>query len=175
MSPIFELRSRIAEMASGIADLECQLAELRERKRRLDGELQAIIHPILTIPVEITAEILCHAAAGSPIKRILALTSVCQCALWRSVALSTPRLWNAYYHDARSRHRDPVNLLQLWLSRSGNLPLSISVDVFDDRERILALLARHIARWHQVDLCGMRSCECEALENLKEVLPSLVL
>ncbi|KAJ7051559.1 hypothetical protein C8F01DRAFT_1066719, partial [Mycena amicta] len=168
-----DLRSRIAHADICIAELERQLTELCAHKTQLEAELQAIVYPILTIPAEITAEILCHAAADSSIKRILALTSVC--ALWRSVALSTPRLWNASYHAARSRHRDPVNLLQLWLSRSGNLPLSISVDVFDDRERMLALLTSHIARWHQVDLCGMRSCGCEALENLKEVLPSLVL
>ncbi|KAJ7061351.1 hypothetical protein C8F01DRAFT_1231219 [Mycena amicta] len=147
-----ELRSRLAETTSGIADLERQLAQLRAYKRQLDVKLRAIVYPILTIPSEITAEILCHAVADSPIEWILAATRVC--ALWRTVALSTPRMWNASYQRAWSRKKDPINLLQLWLSRSGSLPLHITLDVSQDGERVLALLARHISRWHRVELFG---------------------
>ncbi|KAJ7051603.1 hypothetical protein C8F01DRAFT_949379, partial [Mycena amicta] len=90
-----ELRSHIAEVGTRIADLERQLATLRAHETRLKDELGAIVYPILTIPAEITAEILCHAAADSKTKELIAATSVC--AVWRSVALSTPRMWNTSF------------------------------------------------------------------------------
>ncbi|KAJ7051561.1 hypothetical protein C8F01DRAFT_1237037 [Mycena amicta] len=145
-----ELRSRIAEAETGIADLEGRLAPLRAYKTQLEDELRAIVNPILTIPAEITAEILCHAVAHASIKCILAVTSAC--AVWRSIALSTPRLWNASYRSAYSRPKDPVNLLNLWLSRSGSLPLSLAIHVSDDPNRILASMTRHISRWRRIDL-----------------------
>ncbi|KAJ7051557.1 hypothetical protein C8F01DRAFT_638841 [Mycena amicta] len=168
-----ELRSHIAEVETRIADLERQLAPLRAYKTQLEDELRAIVYPILTIPAEIIAEILCHAVARASIKCILAVTSACE--VWRSIALSTPRLWNASYHSAYSRPKDPANLLKLWLSRSGRLPLNLTVFVRFDGERILAAMTKHISRWCRVDLVQRSPCGCiyGSLEGGQ--LPSLAL
>ncbi|KAJ7051639.1 hypothetical protein C8F01DRAFT_1376737 [Mycena amicta] len=167
-----QLRSQIAEAQTRIADLEHQLATLRAQETRFKTELQAIVYPILTIPAEITAEILCQAAADSVTKWLLAATSVCR--LWRNIALATPRLWNEFHSTPwlAERYRDPVSLLNLWISRSGILPLYITVSVSRDaKHRLGALMAKHISRWRRVDLTGER-CYHEVLENLPE--PSLV-
>ncbi|KAJ7051554.1 hypothetical protein C8F01DRAFT_1376671 [Mycena amicta] len=150
MSPGAVLRSRIAHVEIGIADLERQLTELCAHKTQLEAELQAIVYPILTIPAEITAEILCHAASSSQTKWLIAATSVC--ALWRSIALSTPRLWTSFSDTVQQPIGNPYNLLQLFLARSGTLPLNLTVHLDRDGELMPALMARHIARWRCVDV-----------------------
>ncbi|KAJ7051567.1 hypothetical protein C8F01DRAFT_1237044 [Mycena amicta] len=147
-----DLRSRIAHADICIAELKRQLAQLRAHRTQLKTELEAIIYPILTIPPEITAEILCHAAAGEHTDWLLVVSSVC--ARWRSIALSTPRLWTNFSETAQ--HWRPggkaFRLLQLCLSRSGSLPLNLTLHLGGDGERMLALMTRHISRWHCVDL-----------------------
>ncbi|KAJ7051850.1 hypothetical protein C8F01DRAFT_1173098 [Mycena amicta] len=154
MTPSSELRSQIAEAETRIADLERQLTELRAHETRLKAELGAIVYPILTIPAEITAEILCHVASSCRNEWLLAATSVC--ALWRSIALSTPRLWNVFNNcPGRGRpYRIPTPLLQRWLPRSGRLPLNLTVRVQFDGEHNVALaeMAKHISRWRRVIL-----------------------
>ncbi|KAJ7051606.1 hypothetical protein C8F01DRAFT_1174352 [Mycena amicta] len=161
-----ELRSQIAQAQTRIADLERQLATLRKHETRLKDELGAIVYPILTIPAEITAEILCHAAADSKTKWLLAATGVCS--LWRNIALSTPRLWSEFHGNPSSvkPFKDPASLLQHWLFRSGRLPLYITISVSRADRRLVALMAKHISRWRCVDLTGERM-----LEDLPE--PSL--
>ncbi|KAJ7051568.1 hypothetical protein C8F01DRAFT_1174252 [Mycena amicta] len=166
-----ELRSQIAEAQTRIADLEHQLTTLRAHETRLKKELGAIVYPILTIPAEITAEILCHAVADSKTKWLLAATSVCR--LWRNIALSTPRLWNNHYWP--SWYTDPAPLLQLWLSRSGRLPLNLTVFVRFDGERILAAMTKHISRWCRVDLVQKTPCGCIYGSLAGGQLPSLAL
>ncbi|KAJ7051641.1 hypothetical protein C8F01DRAFT_1339333 [Mycena amicta] len=170
-----ELRSQFAEAQARIADLERQLATLRAHETRLKGELGAIVYPILTIPTEITMEILCHAAADSVTQWLLAATSICS--LWRNIALSTPRLWSEFlwseFHSNPAYgkpFKDPASLLQHWLSRSGCVPLYITIPSNRADRRLVTLMAKHILRWRRIDLIGERLYH-ETLENLPE--PSL--
>ncbi|KAJ7051658.1 hypothetical protein C8F01DRAFT_1237095 [Mycena amicta] len=171
-----ELRSQITEAETRIADLVRQLAELRTHKTQLEAELRAIVYPILSIPAEITAEILYHAASHSETEWLLAATGVCR--LWRNIALSTPRLWTEFYSDPWCRiltHlKDRGPLLQLWLSRSGSLPLNLAVHVGLDGERILASLAKHISRWRRVNLHEGSQC-CHGALDRGQPRPSLAL
>ncbi|KAJ7166780.1 hypothetical protein C8R46DRAFT_841325, partial [Mycena filopes] len=73
-----------------------------ERRRRLTEKiaiqksLDSTVYPILTIPVELTADIFVHclpdtlAPASSTIAPML-LTRICR--QWRNIACGTPKLW----------------------------------------------------------------------------------
>ncbi|KAJ7051840.1 hypothetical protein C8F01DRAFT_1173086 [Mycena amicta] len=173
MTPSSELRSQIAEAETRIADLERQLTELRAHETRLKAELGAIVYPILTIPAEITAEILCHAAYSCRSEWLLATMSVC--ALWRSIALSTPRLWNVFNNYPGPPYKNPTPFLQRWISRAGSLPLNLTVVVRPDGEHneAVAEIAKHISRWRRVTII-QKGCRHGGLDEAQP-RPSLAL
>ncbi|KAJ7689333.1 hypothetical protein B0H17DRAFT_1180320, partial [Mycena rosella] len=65
---------------------------------------------------------------------------------WRCVALATPRLWSSFF--IRS-YRGPqvLQLLQLFLERSKNAPLSIVLKLGLPNEEIVGELVKHAERW----------------------------
>ncbi|KAJ6607828.1 hypothetical protein B0H10DRAFT_2439402 [Mycena sp. CBHHK59/15] len=96
--------------------------------------------PILTIPDEITAEILVHAAsfpshgrvAVSPSSAPLVLTQICR--HLREVALDTSALWCSLDFDFDNHHSDAADLYDVagtiaerWFSRSNDRLLSLTV------------------------------------------------
>ncbi|KAJ7735589.1 hypothetical protein B0H14DRAFT_2205974, partial [Mycena olivaceomarginata] len=85
--------------------------------------------PILLLPVEITAKIFtpCLPTLSlksrpipwpSPRAAPLLLAQICR--QWRDLSPGMPTLWTSIWFVAPSRE-----LLELWLSRAGNLPLTI--------------------------------------------------
>ncbi|KAJ7166746.1 hypothetical protein C8R46DRAFT_1271683, partial [Mycena filopes] len=67
-----------------------------EEKIAIQKSLDSIVYPILTIPVEITAEILGHCLPDTPAPpslRIAPMMLTRICRQWRNIACSTPRLW----------------------------------------------------------------------------------
>ncbi|KAJ7053361.1 hypothetical protein C8F01DRAFT_1167220 [Mycena amicta] len=131
------LRARLAEvdrnlgqLADQVARLEAQISSLRAEKIDLEREL---VYPILTLPTEITSEILIQTVAVTNPFAVLkcpsphyALTLASVCGAWRDVALSSCALWNQITLDCRHTS-DPVSIFNCWASRSGNLPLDICV------------------------------------------------
>ncbi|KAJ7166778.1 hypothetical protein C8R46DRAFT_872873, partial [Mycena filopes] len=69
---------------------------LTEEKIAIEKSLDSTVYPILTLPVEITAEIFIHClpdAPASPSVRIAPMLLARRCRQWRNIACSTPRLW----------------------------------------------------------------------------------
>ncbi|KAJ7129240.1 hypothetical protein C8R44DRAFT_533755, partial [Mycena epipterygia] len=71
---------------------------MENQLKHLQLQLDAITYPVLTIPLEITAEIFVHCLPTTrrsdvlnPEEAPLLLTHVCRA--WREIAISTPSLW----------------------------------------------------------------------------------
>ncbi|KAJ7635298.1 hypothetical protein FB45DRAFT_1026184 [Roridomyces roridus] len=99
-----------------LAELNFLIAGLTAERDALQAQSDAIVYPILSLPPETTVEIFEHCVvrrtSSSPSAAPLLLTQVCR--RWRQIALATPRLWKSV---------TPEELIKMWLSRSGNLPL----------------------------------------------------
>ncbi|KAJ6533040.1 hypothetical protein B0H19DRAFT_877038, partial [Mycena capillaripes] len=98
---------------------------LTAERQRLRAESDATVYPVLSLPPEITMGVFLRCMPSeskfrpSPIHAPLLLAQICR--QWRQIALHTPALWRCLLlEDGR-----PVELLHLWLSRCGNLPISL--------------------------------------------------
>ncbi|KAJ7653745.1 hypothetical protein B0H17DRAFT_394635 [Mycena rosella] len=85
--------------------------------------------PILAIPTEITAQIFTHCLPDSISppdfdKAPLLLGRICSD--WRAIAQDSPELWTSL---KIARPDILVELIETWLSRAGNLPLSLILEV----------------------------------------------
>ncbi|KIL58423.1 hypothetical protein M378DRAFT_86504, partial [Amanita muscaria Koide BX008] len=106
----------------------------------LTAHLHVISSPIQRLCPEILAEIFtfCIPDVTKDFRHIsswnapLLLCSVCS--LWRSLAISTRRLWQTFHFRLVEKYRfEPIDTefitsgIRTWLDRSGALPLSIRV------------------------------------------------
>ncbi|KAJ7141996.1 hypothetical protein C8R46DRAFT_576687 [Mycena filopes] len=87
--------------------------------------------------------------------RYLALSPLflCQiCQRWREIALSTPQLWSAIAIAVGRNPTAHLELLETWLARSGNCPLSFSLSDAAERPHHLQAALLHLCRWQYVVL-----------------------
>ncbi|KAJ7782563.1 hypothetical protein DFH07DRAFT_326183 [Mycena maculata] len=127
--------------------------------------------PVNKLPVELLGEIfswtlddwgLMSDEQSNLILEPLTISHVC--GHWRSISISIPQLWATLWIDRpRAAH---VSMVELWIERSCNSPLSINLRQTDPKsclslttsaeheltDNIFALLVPHIHRWHTVDL-----------------------
>ncbi|KAH8112454.1 hypothetical protein DFH11DRAFT_493135 [Phellopilus nigrolimitatus] len=91
------------------------------------------------IPNELIAEIFLHCleldemgcTIPSRLQAPLTITSVCR--LWRNVAINSPGLWTGIsVRKSSSAIVDTVNLLDMWISRSGVLPFAARINLGHD-------------------------------------------
>lgn len=159
-----------------------QLAEVVERDRvRLTNSSQrlatmqellnpylALLSPIRAIPPEILQEIFMaclptrHCAIMHPSSMPLLLGRICSG--WRTICLSTPALWSSVhivvaYTDGDQDHPEFIqacNVLKLWLKRSGDCPLSISIFAPNTPEHnlrpIVDIVVPYSRRWKSLKL-----------------------
>lgn len=73
---------------------------------------------------------------------------------WRAIALRTPSLWtNIHIIYPHSFH---LNRADMYLHRSGTLPLSLHVDFRQSGfiwDRVVQIVTQHIRRWHHLGFC----------------------
>ncbi|KAJ6477539.1 hypothetical protein C8R45DRAFT_906428 [Mycena sanguinolenta] len=144
--------SRVA-LRSRLSELDALISSLTAERQRLQHVADTIIYPVLSLPPETTTEIflrcippqsdLRQAHSEAP----FLLAQICR--QWRQIALDTPQLWQSlFFHEEETSTR----LLQLWLARSGRLPLDFELKCWDF-PRVGALIETillHCHRWQDV-------------------------
>ncbi|KAJ7248831.1 hypothetical protein B0H12DRAFT_711184 [Mycena haematopus] len=153
-------RTRLAQVEAQILDLERSLEALRVEKKVVQERLHSYKYPVFTLPNEILSEILVQVLPPYPICPapfgILSPISLAHiCRKWREVALTTPALWRAIrLLDYPFPYGLPGRRFEVWIDRSGSLPLSIIIDI--GRDQILPAAYPAIfysrARWEHVIL-----------------------
>ncbi|KAI4521791.1 hypothetical protein K525DRAFT_200370 [Schizophyllum commune Loenen D] len=128
------------DMAQKLRDLgdeiDVQIQKLRWQRSAIYAQLQmhdALISPHRRLPPEIWSEIFCLALPDdwehkSVSRRALHLAHVC--VMWRSIALSTPRLWTTLVFDTTaSPLAKHVNSVAQVLDRTAQAPLDLTVNM----------------------------------------------
>ncbi|KAJ7203842.1 hypothetical protein GGX14DRAFT_648060 [Mycena pura] len=155
------LRAQIDDIDKCLAALESQMTALRAQKKQLLKDLGSITYPVLTLPNEITVEILHfvplmlrrYQNGPQPYGSLLRLASVCQ--TWRAVTLSTCTLWNDNVKVICDNIRDAGQLLAACLPRAGSLPLDLYIHLPKDDSSmgaILSTLSLYSSQWRRVHL-----------------------
>ncbi|KAF7376131.1 hypothetical protein MSAN_00028000 [Mycena sanguinolenta] len=166
-----EPRKEAAALSAEIERLRALIHQLIQKRDNLEGFIhahEALVSPVRRLPADIMAEIFAACmppdrnAIMSAAEAPLLLCRVCRA--WRDVALSTPRLWASLHTVAHgniradgpdSKLQKVVKAIDSWLSRSGVLPLSISlVRSWTSKEvdfhPFLETLIRYSSRWRRI-------------------------
>ena len=85
------------------------------------------------------------------------------CRKWRAIAWSSPQLWSSIFLSLSYKSfSSNLRIAQEWLSRSGQLPLSISVSMrnchsvsMDDVLPMTYLLNKYAGRWHHLEFLAI--------------------
>ncbi|KAF9444242.1 hypothetical protein P691DRAFT_807683 [Macrolepiota fuliginosa MF-IS2] len=183
------LTKSLDSLDSKINCLRDRLSTLSLEQRQLRASLESykgLLSPIRRLYPEILQEIFFHClptahnAVMSATEAPLVLGRVCS--RWRRVAHSTPELWASIHIVAilppqlsPSRARQAIALrhaVAVWLSRSGTLPLSISLVNPDPYFRLhgptrsyLDLTAPYAHRWRSIHFTVARLCWIEFFDR----------
>ncbi|KAJ7645814.1 hypothetical protein B0H17DRAFT_1103695 [Mycena rosella] len=160
-----EMRSSSFTDAELLRDLRSKLVELDLGMRyAIRRALDSIFYPILTVPAEIMEEIFvfCLPDNGDdplvPDPSVAPLVLLKVCKQWRSIALSTPRLWCSIRVNLRSQQfKRSLPLLECWLARARSRPLSVAVVYATFKESpspdfLIQSLTRSSEQWQDIRL-----------------------
>ncbi|KAF7375516.1 F-box domain-containing protein [Mycena sanguinolenta] len=162
------LRNRLSE-------LDALITSLTAERQRLQDVADTIVYPVLSLPTEITTEIflrcippqsnLRQAHSEAP----FLLAQICR--RWRQLALDTPHLWRSLVFNERETS---IDLLQLWLFRSGNLPLDIELKCSEPTRAgpLIETVLLHCPRWRNVKF-GLPEGSFSELDLRHASLPTL--
>ncbi|KAJ6504723.1 hypothetical protein C8R47DRAFT_156240 [Mycena vitilis] len=169
-SEIAEIKQLILLPRAEIERIDRKIAQLKARRRGLSkyvAEHEALISPMRQLPSDVIREIFmaCVPSEENPVLSIqtapLLLGRICS--QWRAIALSTPRLWSSIHiaepQDSLPPHvRDGcLQLVKVWLARSGGLPLSISFHRIPSHSPISPVFGTVMSfspRWKHLSLTG---------------------
>ena len=110
----------------------------------------------LLIPPEILSQIFFHCLPSEqfpiPCHNAAPLLLTRVSSYWRTLAINTPDLWSAFHINYKDPAED-IPATNLWLKRSTNRPLSLSLAIDfgeQSQQAILDALCRHSNRWKHV-------------------------
>ncbi|KAF7334536.1 F-box domain-containing protein [Mycena venus] len=161
----FILEKSIHALEKNLSEKRRSLRALRSEHALTQDRLDANTYPVLTLPNEIISDIFVHVLPVYPLCPQLSgplspnfLTQICR--KWRQIALHTPTLWRAIplYCMPKATFEQHISIIECWLSRSGNCPLSSHMADDADMpsevptEDFLVAILPHCARWEHVRL-----------------------
>ncbi|KAJ7471786.1 hypothetical protein FB451DRAFT_1250993 [Mycena latifolia] len=148
-----------------LRDLRSQLVELDLGMRyAIRRALDSFFYPILTLPAEIIEEIFWFCLPDDsdgplvPHPSVAPLVLLNVCKHWRSIALSTPRLWCSIRVNLQSQHfQNSLPLLEYWLTRARCRPLSVAVvySTYEENpspDSLIQSLTRSSEQWQDARL-----------------------
>ncbi|KAF7334304.1 F-box domain-containing protein [Mycena sanguinolenta] len=150
------LRARLTEINEEMDALKARLRLLAIERRKVIGDLDCIVYPVLTLPPEITSEIFSHYVldphlgrprTSTPSRGPFALAGVCQS--WRDICFSTPCLWASLrIHPDQAWVADDFFHLKCCLQRAENHPLDLHVSACEPRStlpmQIYSILSHYV-------------------------------
>ncbi|KAF7367432.1 hypothetical protein MSAN_00805800 [Mycena sanguinolenta] len=196
--------AEILRREQAIDRLRCEVAVLH----RLSDQHKSIIAPIRRVPSELMAEIFLHLTtieassandtSSSSLANFFEKNDEVRPVLhraplifgevsrqWRTIALSTPTLWNSIFITCTNEKlRNYISLCDTWLKRSGSLPLSIRIHlapseavpqhVTKDCQDLLRTILPYAQRWRLVDFVNVPDYSYHILHGcLPKSLPVL--
>ncbi|KAJ6565370.1 hypothetical protein B0H10DRAFT_2113122 [Mycena sp. CBHHK59/15] len=170
----FPAETRRLHIRSRLAELNTLIAALTAERQSLQAESDSIMYPVLSLPPEITMEVFrCCLPSDSmprpsPFKAPLLLAQICR--QWRRIALNTPNLWRSLVFGDESS----VEILKLWLSRAGNLPLNYSLHCTNPSRAgaLIETIILHSHQWQDVSF-GIPLTSFPKLDMRYQSLPML--
>ncbi|KAJ7705294.1 hypothetical protein B0H17DRAFT_1192999 [Mycena rosella] len=138
---------------------------LVQKRMSTQSKLDSIVYPVLTLPSEITSEIFIHCLFDTRARPNFAEAPLLLCNIcshWRTIAILTPALWSSIELGFKFSlfGSNLIDLLGIWLSRTGSHPLSLSL-CYDEYtvtkrrqeiNRLIKVLMRHSHQWADVEL-----------------------
>ncbi|KAJ7730700.1 hypothetical protein DFH07DRAFT_162317 [Mycena maculata] len=174
-------REEIAVLTDEIVATEALLDKLNQKRAVLKEFVAvhlALVSPFRRLPADVMQEIFVACLPShrnSTIAEQDAPLLLCHiCRAWRNLALSMPRLWASLHIVVPHNDRIPwINdTTNTWLSRSGALPLSISIASLSKKPREYILLRTLIGfslRWEHITFIF---CTYESLNPLASLSPA---
>jgi hypothetical protein len=178
------------------ADCTCDLLKINtdidvpetllEQRNRQEGQMledfcnseSGLLSPVRSLPPELLSEVFLNVFASDGPQGILfrafALSTVCS--YWRNVALSTPGLWCQIYANIDEGDPDSIaDMVQTWIERSGQYPLSISLESHHKENSPQSVIDMIVNHSHQLRLfdVSLRPSVFQLLAPLKSRLPML--
>ncbi|KAJ6538516.1 hypothetical protein DFH09DRAFT_1177106 [Mycena vulgaris] len=144
-TPYADLRARLAQVDALISEQQSRLKELEETRSAILTQLDGATYPVLTLPNEVTSQVFVHCLPSNlsgrrefsnfnpcPTQAPLLLLQICRA--WRSIAISTPHLWDSLHLDFdrlpmlfRPSSDSMMKFIDAYLSRAGCRLLSLAI------------------------------------------------
>ncbi|KAJ7442982.1 hypothetical protein FB451DRAFT_1105393 [Mycena latifolia] len=177
---LIEPTLRLKRLDDEIAVLQKVLDKLAEERAGISAYVdahKALISPVRRLPLDVIQEIF---TACIPMHRNCVMSAMEVpillgriCSSWRSISLSTPRLWSRLHivepHFANLPDLFEKKLAQraettkMWLGRSGNCPLSISLKsngfsyLQVSQNQLIPALLSFASRWEHISFTALLS------------------
>ncbi|KII92171.1 hypothetical protein PLICRDRAFT_50598 [Plicaturopsis crispa FD-325 SS-3] len=151
---LLHTETRLSVVKAEVPRLQDILSRLASEEQALEKRLNAnhgLISALRRLPNELLSHIFIDCLPDEiedihPM--VLRLGGVCH--KWWTVALSTPQLWTSVY-PGRPRRRGRFFAVNVWIQRSGSLPLSLK---YNHRytPKLARLIISYISRWELLDV-----------------------
>ncbi|PPQ91916.1 hypothetical protein CVT25_001287 [Psilocybe cyanescens] len=169
-------REELAILEAEVARVSATLFGLMNKSHTLKKRINDMYSPfLLLLPVEIISEIFSFCLPTfdpkndmhTPADSFTPFVFGAVCTSWRRIAWSTPMLWSSLTFRLTSplNIHTQVSLLEEWLARSGQLPLSIRLASSDDfswtgisSEGVIKTIRQHAHRWRDLIIHLPSSC-----------------